>query len=174
MRPRAAHIRVTGEAAITTLCVSVDGPAGAPAASFVLSRDPGKPAADPVTLEITAYDALSGVDGVAPGKEFTCPPTLPPALAAAQVVVLGFCEREARRVSVHVGAECTCGGGGGAGGAGGGSGGGAGSGSGGGAGSGCCAADQTCGAGLTSSGQVCGPDACCSSRIASPCALEGT
>jgi hypothetical protein len=124
--PLAARVGVkSGDAEVAALCVNVDGEIGSTTASLVLQRDPGKDAASRITLEVSAYEALSGQSNAGPGAEFPCPAQLPAALGGKQVVSVGFCEREAKRVVFHLGAKCACTGDGGIDGGGGGGNGGA-------------------------------------------------
>lgn len=151
--PQAARVQISNETTVlTTLCVNIGGPAGEPAASFVLRRDLGKPAEDRIAIEVSGYEAVSGQDTVDTGKEFACPSTLPAPVGPPQIIGVDFCASESRRLSFHVGAECGCGVDGGA---------------------GCgCAMDETCGAGLTTEGKDCAETACCKRDVSSACALE--
>jgi hypothetical protein len=198
-RPGAALVEVlSGTARVARLCVNVGGDAGDPAASFVLRRDADKSAAARISIEVTSFEFLKGADTVEPGKEFACPePPLPPAVGAVQRLSVDFCAAQSKRLVVHVGATCPCGGGvdagvdasggsGGAGGSGGGAGGsgsggagGSGSGAGGGGGGGtggdpdcACGFGETCGAGLTTDGRACEENMCCSSDVITACALS--
>ncbi len=160
-KPGAARVVVSNaDSTITTLCVNIQGEPGAIAASFVLRRDAGKPVDERITIAVTPFFPLTGLDNAAPGKEFACPAMLPPPLRDAQTIEVDFCETQTRRLVFHVGAACTC------------------------AppeadasapdaGSMPCACgtDFTCGAGLSSTGAACGPSSCCTSRVSSACAL---
>jgi len=190
-KPAAAQVVVhSGDEIVATFCVNIDGAAGETAASFVLKREADKPADARITVEVTAYQALSGQSNAAVGKEFVCPGALPPALTPVQAVELDFCASQTRHLVFHVGADCGCSGdldGGmddaGMGDAGMGDGGAASdagdAGDMGDAGDGdagpppCgCAAGFACGVGLSTSGQTCGPTACCTASISSACALD--
>ncbi len=156
--PKAVRIVISNEATsalIASLCVNIEGTQGTASASFVLRRDVGKPAADRISVEVTAFDTIAGLETVDPGKEFACPGTLPPELGEKRKVSLDFCEAEARTLVFHVGALCCDGGGGGAGGS----------------GTCGCVPGFVCGVGLTSAGKACGPSECCSESISS-CALD--
>lgn len=156
--PKAVRVVISNDATnaiIASLCVNIQGAQGTTTASFVLRRDVGKPATDRITVEVTAFDSIAGLETVDSGKEFACPSTLPPELGEKRKVSVDFCEAEARTLVFHVGALCCEGGGGGAGGS----------------GTCGCVSGFVCGVGLTSAGKACGPSECCSESISS-CALD--
>lgn len=174
-KPGAARIVVTkGTTEIAALCVNLagDGPA-----SFVLKRDAGKPASDRINIEVLSFASLKGQENAGPGKEFVCPPSLPPVLGDVQTIDVDFCEAQTRKLVFHVGSVCGCedgdaGTGDDAGDAsiddaGGSDGGDVDAGP-----SSCgCASGFSCGVGLTTTGQTCAPSTCCGTRLSSACAL---
>jgi hypothetical protein len=159
-----------GKETLTTLCVKLADPGAQTPASFVLRRDFGEDTSARVTVEVTAFDGLSGDGAAAIGKEFACPSgSLPTPLAAPQIVEADFCEGKARKIVFHVGALCPC------------QGGpptdaGADAGpidAGSDAGPICgCDGASVCGAGLSTTGNACAKDECCARSLSSACALE--
>ena len=115
------------------------------AASFVVSRAPEKDAVAPVTLDASAFDSLSGADGVADGESFPCPQMISVMPLSHQQVRTGFCPGVAKRIAFQLGSTCS---------------------------TNMCDADQACGAGLDTSANECGFDACCPAEVSDPCALE--
>ncbi|MFO0755810.1 MAG: hypothetical protein U0359_04935 [Byssovorax sp.] len=175
--PSSAMVEVIeGKETLTTLCVKLADPGAQTPASFVLERDFGKDAKARVTVQVTAFDGLSGDGSAAVGKEFACPSgALPPPLTDPQIVEADFCEGKARKIVFHVGASCACPGDpmtdGGPAEAGVDDAGSDDAGSD--AGPGCgCNSDAVCGAGLSTTGNACAPGECCARSISGACALE--
>ncbi|MDC3958348.1 hypothetical protein [Polyangium jinanense] len=173
-KPGAARVVVTkGTAEIAALCVNL---AGDNPASFVLKRDAGKPATDRINIEVLSFATLKGQENAGPGKEFACPPTLPPTLGDVQTIDVDFCEGQTRKLVFQVGSVCGCedadaGPGDDAGDAGESD---AGESDGGDvdAGPSCgCAPGFSCGVGLTTTGATCAPSTCCGAKLSSACAL---
>jgi len=199
-RPIAAAVSIAkGGTEIGKLCVRL----GDEPASFVLKRDPGKPASDRITIEVRSFVMLSGADNAAPGKEFACPAVLPPSVSDVQSVETDFCEAESHKLVFRVGSVCGCDDmpDGGVGDGGDADGGDAGMSDAGMSDAGMsdagvsdagdmdggddggvpdagpppcgCGVGLTCGAGLDSTGQACAASTCCSARVSSACVLGG-
>jgi hypothetical protein len=143
------------------LCVSLGG---GTTASFVLERAADGDVATPVSVEVAPYGDVSG--SLDPGRDFACPPSLPPPLGPSRRLSIAFCAGEARRVHFQLGVGCPCGGSGV-----GGSGVGGGGGAGGGGEATCCDDGLVCGAGVASTGSICPPDSCCRPAISDACGL---
>jgi len=116
-KPRNALVLIEPEGMPSLpMCLNIEGTAGTVTASFVLSREPDRDASLPVKLTVTPYDAVAGSGE--PGKDFACPPTMPPVVGPGQSITVAFCNAATRQLRFEVGAQCGCAGAGGSGGAG--------------------------------------------------------